>query len=144
LELITESIVHHSACDAMGHLSSKFYFELYEDASHALMQAVFGWNRSVAARQSKGWANLRQEVSYFKELRPDDQLEIYGEIIVAKKSLVKSEFEIREALTQSVSSSLKMISCYFDLRERKRISISPEMFRRLKDYQKLSSGNALS
>jgi acyl-CoA thioesterase FadM len=128
----------------MGHLSSKFYFELYEEASYALMQTVFGWNRSAAARRSKGWANLRQEVSYSKELRLDDRLEIYGEITFAKKSLVKSEFEMREALTQSVSSSMKMISCYFDLRERKQISLSPEMFRRLKDYQNLSSGNALS
>jgi len=67
-------------CDVLGHLTTRFYVGMFDDASYHLFHAVFGW---VGASDKEGkiaWVDARHVIEYQAEVEAGDLLETHGSL----------------------------------------------------------------
>jgi acyl-CoA thioesterase FadM len=139
MEILLRHTIRQSDCDAMQHMSSKSHIALFETACYNLMLRVFNWTHENPGFEGFGWANLKQEIRYHRELRVDEDLEVRGRAIQIKRSILQSEFEIVNSRTGQTASVMKLSSCFLDLNERSIAKITEEMRQHFQSY--LASNN---
>lgn len=89
------AVVHPWLCDAMGHLTTRHYLAMFDDASYHLFAAI-GYDATAGHAERWGWADVRHEIEYKAEL--------------AAGSLVRIEGRITAIGTSSISSEMRMIA----------------------------------
>ena len=77
--ICNKSVAHPWQCDVMGHLTTRFYIEMFDDASYHFLAQVFGWKPDNA--DAPGWADVKHTVEYQDEVAPGDLLEIAGQLV---------------------------------------------------------------
>ena len=70
------AVAHPWLCDVMGHLTTRHYMAMFDDASYHALNAVFGWSGSDAEAGGTGFVDVRHEIDYVAEVRAGDLLEI--------------------------------------------------------------------
>lgn len=131
MKAIYRGVVHPWLCDSMGHLSSRHYLGMFDDAAYHLMADAIGWFPGSKAWAGKGWADIRQEIDYRAEVSPGALIEIEGAIAGIGNSSVTTYFEMKNRGNGKVAATLKSKSVYFDLRKRCSVPLSTEMRKRL-------------
>lgn len=131
MRLIYKGVVHPWLCDAMGHLTTRHYLGMFDDASYHLLAEVLGWAPGAKGWEGKGWADIRQEIDYREELSAGSLIEIEGAVAGIGNSSVTTRYEMKNKTTGAVVASLRSKSVYFDLQARKAVTLTPAMRERL-------------
>ena len=76
--ILYKGISHPGLCDVMGHMTTRHYVAMFDDASYHLLYTVFGWTGAQAKAAGKGWADVRHVIEYQDEVAEGDLLEITG------------------------------------------------------------------
>ncbi len=58
---ISAAVAHPWLCDAMGHLNTRHYFAMFDDAPMVLLAQIAGPAEQAFAAE-RGWADVRNEV----------------------------------------------------------------------------------
>jgi acyl-CoA thioester hydrolase len=119
-------VVHPWLCDALGHLTTRNYVAMFDDAGWHLLLAL-GFSPGRMMREKLGWADVRHEIEYVHELTE-------GELVLVRSSPVKVgnksltyKHEMSNAESSVVCASMVATAVYFDLKERKAIPIDDAM-----------------
>ena len=93
-----KQVVHPWLCDSMGHLSTRHYMAMFDDASYHLLAECSGWtpNASEGEWRGKGWADVRHIVQYQAEVLAGSLIEIHGRVEELGNSSVSYRLEMRE------------------------------------------------
>ena len=59
------AVVHPWLCDSMGHLTTRHYLAMFDDAAYQLFMLI-GYDPSLAAEEHWGWADVRHEIDYLR------------------------------------------------------------------------------
>jgi len=132
--VVNKSIAQPWECDVMGHLTTRFYMAMFDDASYHFLYEVFGWTISAHESGKFGWADVRHVIEYKAEVAAGDVLEIRA---MLKKIGTKSctiLFEMTNLAKNEVAATLESVGVYFDLEARCAVAITDEMKQRAQPY----------
>lgn len=128
-----KQVVHPWLCDSMGHLSTRHYMAMFDDASYHLLAECSGWtpNASEGEWRGKGWADVRHIVQYQAEVLAGSLIEICGRIEELGNSSVSYRLEMRELGKEIIAATFEAKTVFFDLFERRSMPLTEEMRARL-------------
>lgn len=126
MTLLTRSVVHPWLCDMMGHLTTRHYMAIFDDASYVLLSQT-GWSATEPEWAGKGWADVRQEIDYLAEISAGTVLEIHGAVTKIGRTSIEIAMEMRKLHNGEVASKLVAKTVFFDLVARKATPITDEM-----------------
>jgi acyl-CoA thioester hydrolase len=121
-------VVHPWLCDAMGHLTTRHYLGVFDDASWHLFAHV-GYDAATAGKEGWGWADVRHEISYETELRAGDLVVVQSRVTRLGGSSVDSQHRMLDRGSGQQSATLTARTVCFDLQVR-RSRLLPDEFRR--------------
>ena len=67
-----KGMAHPWLCDVMGHLTTRHYVAMFDDASYHLLLEIFDWSASSVAEDGLGWADVRHVIEYQAEVSSGD------------------------------------------------------------------------
>ena len=97
--VVNKGIAQPWECDVMGHLTTRFYVAMFDDASYHALYEIFGWTILSHESRRYGWADVRHVIEYKAEVSAGDVL----------------------------AATLEAICVYFDLEARCAIALTDEM-----------------
>jgi len=118
-----KGVAHPWFCDVMGHMTTRFYVGMFDDASYHFINETFG---SVIS-ETEGWADVKHEIDYLDEVASGDLLEVSGSLIKLGTKSMTVRYEMFNRTKNSVAATLVSTSVLFDLKARKAIAISDAM-----------------
>jgi acyl-CoA thioester hydrolase len=102
----------------MGHLTTRHYLGMFDDASYQLM-AILGYDPEAAALEGWGWADVHHDISYRLELGPGAVVRILGRITALGRTSVSSEFQMLRRSDDQLCAVLSGRTVCFDLAARR-------------------------
>jgi acyl-CoA thioester hydrolase len=132
--VVNKGIAQPWECDGMGHLTTRFYMAMFDDASYHFLYEVFGWTISAHESVKYGWADVRHVIEYKAEVTAGDILEVRAQL---KKIGTKSctvLFEMINLEKDEVAATLEAVCVYFDLELRTAIPLTEAMIEGAQPY----------
>ena len=118
-------VVHPWLCDAMGHMTTRHYTAMFDDASYHMLASIGYSSEHLTA--DIGFADVRITTEFVHELSTGDLVVIFGEIgRVGTKSLTL-QFEMQNIATNERAARCEIITTQFDLNARRAVEIIPEV-----------------
>ena len=123
MKLVNKSVAHPWFCDVLGHMTTRFYLSMFDDASYHYLYELFGWCGAQDNNGELGWADVRQVIEYRAEVSAGDLLEISAALQkIGGKSLTIG-YEMINLRNGEIASTLEVVCVLFDLKARKAVSI---------------------
>lgn len=112
------AVVHPWLCDAMGHLTTRHYLGMFDDASYHLFAAL-GYDPIEGGRDHQGWADVSHQIDYRSELAAGALVRIEGRVTALGRTSITSELRMIDVASDRVSATLAARTVCFDLQERR-------------------------
>ena len=125
--VVNKSIAQPWECDVMGHMTTRFYVAMFDDASYHFLFTVFGWTISGHESKKFGWADVRHVIEYKSEVSAGDVLEIRARLQKIGTKSITVLYEMVDLSKTEVVCTQESICVYFDLETRQAIPITSEM-----------------
>ena len=122
--LVQKSVSHPWMCDVLGHLTTRHYVAMFDDAAYHLLYAVFGWTGSSDADGKIAWADVRHTIDYRAEVAAGDILEIRAGLIKIGTKSITVFYEMTNIGSNEVAATLECVSVLFNLQTRKSLKIT--------------------
>ena len=74
--LVQKSVAHPWMCDVLGHMTTRHYVAMFDDAAYHMLYNVFGWTGSSDDDNKIAWADVQHIIDYKAEVSVGDILEI--------------------------------------------------------------------
>lgn len=125
MQQVTSVVIHPWTCDAQGHLNTRHYVGIFDDANQVLLARIAG--RSQDAANSLGWADVRNEVDFLAEITAGIVVEVFAAVRrIGTKSLTVAA-EIRRADSDDACARMIAVITRFDLTERRAVALSQSL-----------------
>jgi acyl-CoA thioester hydrolase len=125
--ILYKGISHPSLCDVMGHMTTRHYVAMFDDASYHLLYTIFGWSGEQAKTEGTGWADVRHVIEYLDEVAEGDLLEITGTLVKIGTKSITALYTMHNLGKATRAATLESTSVFFDLSARLAIPITDEM-----------------
>ena len=121
-------MAHPWNCDSMGHMNTRFYAAIYDDASFHFLARLAP---SRAQKESGlGWADVRQLIEYKQEVESGALLVVRTVLKRLGRTSVEYRHELRDAESDLLHSTSEQVTVRFDLAARKAVPLDDEIRRR--------------
>jgi len=131
---VHKGVAHPWQCDILGHMTTRFYMAMFDDASYHFLHHLFGWNGARNEAGNLGWVDVRHTVNYEAEVAAGDLLEVRAELKkVGGKSMTVS-FEMINLGSGDVAATLEGVTVLFDLDERSAVTIPDDLRKTAKKH----------
>ncbi len=131
MRIFHKGIVHPWSCDVMGHLTTRHYMSVFDEASFQMLSEYTGWLPNSPDWAGKGWADVRHEIEYLKELRVGTVFDVRGKVTDVGRTSLTAPYELRTKPDDDLAATMKATTVFFDLAKRTSLSISDEMRQRI-------------
>jgi acyl-CoA thioester hydrolase len=123
MKRVTSAVVHPWACDIMGHLNTRHYVGMFDDAHYIILRELESCTSEQGPRL--GWADVRNEIDYLCEVKAGAVVHLNSGIrSIGTKSLrVVTEMHAGDRRCARMCA----IIVRFDLIERRSIPLSEEI-----------------
>ena len=132
--VVNKGIAQPWECDVMGHLTTRFYVAMFDDASYHALYELFGWTISSHESKKYGWADVRHVIEYKAEVSAGDVLEIRARLQKIGTKSFTMLYEMVNLASDEVSATLESICVYFDLEARCAVALTDEMKARAQPF----------
>ena len=124
---VYKGVVHPWLCDAMGHLTTRHYMGMFDDASYHLLRELFGYAGPFGAFEGKGWADVKHVIEYKGEVAAGALVEVRGALVKLGGKSLTVRFEMVNLATNEVAATMEAVTAFFDLAARKAIPLTDAM-----------------
>ena len=111
-------------CDVLGHMTTRFYLNMFDDASYHLLYGVFGWSGASDDKGEFGWADVRHVIDYVAEVNAGDVLETTGGIKKIGNKSITIRYEMMNLGEKELAATLECTCVLFDLQARKAVPLT--------------------
>lgn len=118
-------VVHPWLCDQMGHMTTRHYVAMFDDASYHLLAAV-GFTSGHLDR-GVGFADVRMTLDYRAELRAGALVRVTGAPTRRGARSMTARYVMTTLEGGAVAAELESTCVQFDLRARRAILLLPEI-----------------
>ncbi len=110
-------------CDVLGHLTTRFYVAMFDDASYHFLFELFGWSGASDDDGRRAFVDARHVIDYRAEVNAGDLLEITAQLTrVGTKSMV-ARYAMRDRKTGELAATLEATYVLFDLASRSALAL---------------------
>lgn len=131
---VLKGVAHPWQCDVMGHLTTRFYVGLFDDASYHFLHEVFGWNGARDNETQRGWVDVRHVIEYQAEVKAGDMLEVHAGLKKIGGKSVTVFYEMRNRASGNIAATLESVMVLFDLQARTGLKIPADMRGKAKSH----------
>ncbi|MGE4045172.1 MAG: acyl-CoA thioesterase [Acetobacteraceae bacterium] len=118
-------VVHPWLCDAMGHMTTRHYVGMFDDAGYHLLAAL-GFTASHLAN-GIGFADVRHVISYGSELRVGELVLIRCGVKRVGETSLTGFYRMEALETGATAAEMEVVMVQFDLNRRASMPIVPEI-----------------
>jgi acyl-CoA thioester hydrolase len=118
------AVAHPWLCDQMGHLNSRYYAAIFDDASFHFLGRIAPRAEQAAAR--RGWADVRVTIEFRHEVALGAVLAVRSCLVKLGTKSVTYRQELRDAETGELHATAEAVTVLFDLERRVAIAIDGE------------------
>lgn len=124
-----QGVSHPRLCDVLGHLTTRHYVAMFDDASYHFLYEAFGWTGRDSMESGTGWVDVKHIINYNEEILSGSLLEIQGSLIrMGGKSITcLYEMFLKGDTNGQVLASNEVTNVYFDTKARKAIAIPEDL-----------------
>lgn len=112
------AVAHPWLADAMGHLTTRNYLAIFDDAAWQCF-AELGYRAGEASGQGWGWADVKAETNYLREVPVGALLQVRSRVLRAGRSSLTIEHALVDRSDNFVVATLVCTSVCFDLQARR-------------------------
>jgi acyl-CoA thioester hydrolase len=120
-------VVYPAQTDAMGHMTVQYYVAAFDQAMWHLVHAL-GYLPEWRTERGEGWADVRHDVTFSKELRVGSLFWVESSVVAIGKTSLSTRHRLIDAEGE-LSSTDDVKSVYFHLNGRKALPL-PEAIRK--------------
>ncbi len=124
---VHKNIAHPWQCDIMGHMTTRFYTAMFDDASYHFLHHVFGWNSARSPDGRLGWVDVRHVIDYEAEVNAGDLLEVRAELVKVGGKSMTVAYEMINLGSSEVAARLESVIVLFDLDGRSAVTIPDDL-----------------
>jgi len=124
MHLLYKGVVHPWHCDVMGHLNTRHYLAMFDDASYQLLNEATGWSATSPVWQGRGFADVHNSLDYIGELKAGELIEISGGISHIGNSSFTANYQMTNKHSGELAATMMAKLIYFDLVARKSMPLS--------------------
>ena len=124
---VQKSVAHPWMCDVLGHLTTRFYVGMFDDASYHLLYTVFGWTGASDDAGKRAWVDVRHVIEYQVEVKAGDLLEIRAGLIKIGTKSITVRYQMTNCGNGETAATLEAIYVLFDLQERQGLALTDEL-----------------
>ncbi len=107
-------VAHPWECDVMGHLTTRFYMAMFDDASYHFLYQAFGLSPGAGDGEGLGWADVRMVIEYQAEVAAGDLLEIRGGLKKIGGKSATVFYEMFNLTRNERAATLEVVTVLFD------------------------------
>jgi acyl-CoA thioester hydrolase len=119
-------VVYAWHLDHMGHMNVQHYVGMFDNASWVLL-GMLGADASHFREHRTGVAALEQKISYLREMRAGDLVEIRSGILEVGEKILRIVHEMRNTGTGIVAARTTILGVYFDTGTRRSMLLPREI-----------------
>ena len=134
MHLLFKGVVHPWHCDVMGHMNTRYYLAMFDDAGYQLLQEASGWTVMEDGWRDRGWADVHNSIDYLSELRAGDLVEIEGGISAIGNSSITAHYRMKNKVTENSVAKMTAKLIFFDLVARRSTHLTEELKQRMEGY----------
>ena len=124
---VHKSVAHPWQCDILGHMTTRYYMAMFDDASYHFLHHLFGWNGARDENGEFGWVDVRHTINYQAEVEAGGLLEVRAELVkVGGKSMTVS-YEMINLGSGDIVATLESVVVLFDLEKRCAVTIPDDL-----------------
>lgn len=124
---VHKSVAHPWQCDILGHMTTRFYMAMFDDASYHFLHHLFGWNGARNDTATLGWADVRHTINYNDEIQAGDLLEVRAELVKVGGKSMTAAYEMLNLGSGKVAATLEGVMVLFDLEQRCAVTIPDDL-----------------
>lgn len=124
---VNKGVAHPWQCDILGHLTTRYYTAMFDDASYHFLHHLFGWNGARDEAGELGWVDVRHTINYEAEVEAGDLLEVRAELTKVGGKSMTICFEMINLGSEDVAATLESVVVLFDLSERRAVTIPVDL-----------------
>jgi acyl-CoA thioester hydrolase len=114
-------------CDVLGHLTTRFYVGMFDDASYHLLHDVFGWTGASDDTGKTAWVDARDLIEYQAEVTAGDLLEIHAGLTRIGTKSITVNYEMTNIGNNETAATMEVVYVLFDLQKRKGLVLTDEL-----------------
>lgn len=111
-------VAHPWLCDVMGHLNTRNYIAMFDDASMHLIAAL-GYDFADARAGKFGWADVHGEIDLLAEVGMGELVKIFSCVSQLGNSSMTSRHEMTDLTGNRAFARYTLKTVFFDLKARK-------------------------
>ena len=124
---VNKGVAHPWQCDVLGHLTTRFYTAMFDDAAYHFLHHLFGWSGATDDAGELGWVDVRHTIDYEAEVQAGDLLEVRAELVRVGGKSVTVSYEMINLGSEQVAATLECVAVLFDLKERRAVTIPDDL-----------------
>lgn len=125
--VVNKAVAHPWECDVIGHLTTRFYVAMFDDASYHFLFAVFGWSGATDETGETGWVDVRHVIEYQAEVSAGDVLEVRASLVKIGTKSITARYEMINLGKDEVAATMECIYVLFDMQARTGLSLSDQL-----------------
>lgn len=120
-------VVHPWLCDGMGHLTSRHYVAMFDDASYHFFQQVFAYDVASPSWSGRGFADVKQVLEYKSEVRAGALVHIDASIHALGAKSITARYVMLNTASGAVAANYEVTTVLFDLVSRCATAFTPDL-----------------
>ena len=93
--LVQKNVAHPWMCDVLGHMTTRHYVAMFDDAAYHMLYTVFGWIGASDAENKIAWADVQHVIDYKAEVSVGDVLEIDSKLTKIGNKSITIHYEMK-------------------------------------------------
>jgi len=124
---VHKSVAHPWLCDVLGHMTTRYYVGMFDDASYHFIYDVFGWVGNRDADRRLAWVDVQHLIKYQAEVEAGDLLEVRASLMRIGGKSITAYYVMQNLQTGEVAATLEAVYVLFDLEERCAVAIGDDL-----------------
>jgi acyl-CoA thioester hydrolase len=127
MTVVHKGVAHPWQCDVLGHMTTRFYVAMFDDACYHFLYSVFGWSGSQDSKGRLAWADVRHVINYQAEVAAGDLLQVRACLTRIGGKSISVLYEMENLTRGEIAATQESTSVLFDLKKRKSAAMSDEL-----------------
>lgn len=129
-------VAHPWQCDVLGHVTTRHFVAMFDDASYHFLNDIFGWGGVVDTESGLGWVDVSHRIQYQEELKAGDPVEISAGLRKIGNKSLTAGYTMRNLRSGAIAATLEAVYVLFDMESRTGVTIDDALRERAAPFIK--------
>jgi len=125
--VVQKGVAHPWMCDVIGHMTTRHYVAMFDDAAYHLLYGVFGCSGASDPDGKIGWSDARHIIEYKAEVLAGDVLVVRAGLTRVGTKSITIFYEMANLDKHEIAATLECVCVLIDLQGRQSIELSDKL-----------------